>query len=219
MSYDVFDSLDDNDHSSIYQAKPTMYNEILFRSKLEAKWAVFLDNMQVQWKYEPFRVDLGYTSYTPDFVIEYPGSRLILEVKPIPIWASNWRKFTSGKISITPRSIGKFKKYSYMIGNQPDNSDEVVIVGEFRSEDRDEILVHIDKQTCALYLEYGVWKRKVIDWRPISEDLNTFSTDDRLNYTVKRAITVMHNYQFEDDDDTFFSDDDSDDDSWLWKNV
>lgn len=51
------------------QAKPTVYAGITFRSRLEARWAVFMDAVGVQWTYEPERIQLptGGT-YLPDFV-------------------------------------------------------------------------------------------------------------------------------------------------------
>lgn len=48
---------------------PTTYKGVQFRSKLEAKWAVFFDSMRVKWKYEPFSFNIGRHSYTPDFLL------------------------------------------------------------------------------------------------------------------------------------------------------
>lgn len=52
--------------------KPTWYNNYFFRSKLEAKWAVFFDLMKIKWTYEPepFVCDNGM-QYTPDFLLPY----------------------------------------------------------------------------------------------------------------------------------------------------
>ena len=58
----------------------TEYKGYRFRSRLEARWAVFLDALNVQYQYEPegFRFEDG-TRYLPDFWIE--KSELWLEVK------------------------------------------------------------------------------------------------------------------------------------------
>jgi hypothetical protein len=53
---------------------PTYYKGILFRSRLEAKWARFLDLLKLPWLYEP--KDLA--GYIPDFII---SGRLLAEVK------------------------------------------------------------------------------------------------------------------------------------------
>ncbi len=60
-----------------YQIKaiPTVYKGIEFRSRLEATWAAFFDQMGWRWEYEPFDMD----GWLPDFVLE--GS-LLIEVKP-----------------------------------------------------------------------------------------------------------------------------------------
>lgn len=55
----------------------TFYNGILFRSRLESRWAAFFDRIGWQWEYEPWDAD----DYIPDFLIH--GDRpLLVEVKP-----------------------------------------------------------------------------------------------------------------------------------------
>lgn len=57
---------------------PTTYNNIQFRSRLEARWAVFFDRCGWKWSYEP--VDLN--GYIPDFILHFPAQDLLVEVKP-----------------------------------------------------------------------------------------------------------------------------------------
>ena len=57
---------------------PTIYNDILFRSRLEAKWAKVFDALNWKWEYEP--IDLN--GYIPDFVLQF-YKPIIVEVKPI----------------------------------------------------------------------------------------------------------------------------------------
>ena len=46
----------------------TMYAGIKFRSRLEARWAVFFDSLRLAWEYEPEGFDLGDgVLYLPDF--------------------------------------------------------------------------------------------------------------------------------------------------------
>lgn len=54
---------------------------VAFRSTLEARWALYFDNMGFNWQYEPFRFLLGnkQMTYTPDFKVEGIG---IIEIKP-----------------------------------------------------------------------------------------------------------------------------------------
>lgn len=50
------------------KALETEYNGYKFRSRLEARWAVFFDRLGVEWEYEPEGFDLGDgMHYLPDF--------------------------------------------------------------------------------------------------------------------------------------------------------
>ena len=49
------------------KAIQTEYKGYLFRSRLEARWAVFLDRMGIPFTYEPEGFDLDGTWYLPDF--------------------------------------------------------------------------------------------------------------------------------------------------------
>jgi|SRR5215208_4017187 len=63
----------------------TVYNGYRFRSRLEARWAVFFDVLGVPYDYEPEGYDLGRVGwYLPDFWL--PEQRCWVEIKP----ADNW---------------------------------------------------------------------------------------------------------------------------------
>lgn len=49
------------------QAIETAYAGCLFRSRLEARWAVFFDTLGIQWEYEPQGFELPSGRYLPDF--------------------------------------------------------------------------------------------------------------------------------------------------------
>jgi hypothetical protein len=51
------------------QAKPTEYKGHKFRSRLEARWAVFFDALDIQYHYELQDFDLGHCRYLPDFYL------------------------------------------------------------------------------------------------------------------------------------------------------
>jgi hypothetical protein len=64
----------------------TAYNGVIFRSRLEARWAAFFDLAGWKWEYEP--IDLP--GWTPDFLVKWPCHHsecsgyhsLLVEVKP-----------------------------------------------------------------------------------------------------------------------------------------
>ena len=47
----------------------TEYQGRLFRSRLEARWAVFFDSLGLHWDYEPEGFDIGGKYYLPDFYL------------------------------------------------------------------------------------------------------------------------------------------------------
>lgn len=53
----------------------TRYKAHSFRSRLEARWAVFFDKMGIRWDYEPEGYELGRGArYLPDFFIHWPST-------------------------------------------------------------------------------------------------------------------------------------------------
>lgn len=60
------------------RALATLYQNVLFRSRLEARWAAFFDLLKWPWAFEP--VDLDY--YLPDFLLLFNADRIAVEVKP-----------------------------------------------------------------------------------------------------------------------------------------
>lgn len=62
-----------------HRAIETRYKGYRFRSRLEARWAVFFDTLGLEWEYEPEGFDLGDgVRYLPDFRI----GNYWIEVKP-----------------------------------------------------------------------------------------------------------------------------------------
>ena len=56
------------------KAIETQYKGYRFRSRLEARWAVFFDALGLAWEYEPEGFELGGgVRYLPDFRVRYPG--------------------------------------------------------------------------------------------------------------------------------------------------
>ena len=65
------------------KAIETSYKGYRFRSRLEARWAVFFDALGIKWEYEKEGFDLGDgLRYLPDFWL--PDHLWFVEVKAIP---------------------------------------------------------------------------------------------------------------------------------------
>lgn len=65
------------------KAIDTFYGEHLFRSRLEARFGVYFDALNVKWEYESEGYELGNNDrYLPDFY--FPDYKIFAEIKPIP---------------------------------------------------------------------------------------------------------------------------------------
>ena len=58
----------------------TVYNGRRFRSRLEARWALFFDIANIKYEYEPEGFETDESKYLPDFYL--PDFDLYVEVKP-----------------------------------------------------------------------------------------------------------------------------------------
>ena len=59
-----------------------------FRSRLEARWAVFFQTLGLQWEYEPEGFDLGGELYLPDFRVTTGDLVYWYEIKP-RVWVGD----------------------------------------------------------------------------------------------------------------------------------
>lgn len=57
----------------------TLHKGIRFRSRMEARWAVFMDTLGIPYDYEPEGFELGGLRYLPDFYL--PNQDAYLEIK------------------------------------------------------------------------------------------------------------------------------------------
>lgn len=77
------------------KAIETKYNGYKFRSRLEARWAVFFDALGVKYEYEPEGFDLGNGRYyLPDFRLKCWGTRGEIEDKPFDLYIEVKGKMT-----------------------------------------------------------------------------------------------------------------------------
>lgn len=81
------------------KALETDYRGIKFRSRTEARWAVYFDELRLAYEYEPEGFDLGGDWYLPDFWLPQPG--VWIEVKGIA--PSDREKRVAGLLSKASR--------------------------------------------------------------------------------------------------------------------
>lgn len=72
------------------KAIETVYKGYRFRSRLEARWAVFFDALGWEWEYEKEGFDIDGVWYLPDFWL--PDANTFVEVKPDYPSDREWEK-------------------------------------------------------------------------------------------------------------------------------
>lgn len=71
------------------KAIETQYKGYLFRSRHEARWAVFFDALGLRWEYEPEGYDLAENGYyLPDFWLT--DLNIWIEIKPVCTNGEGW---------------------------------------------------------------------------------------------------------------------------------
>lgn len=75
------------------QAIETYYKNTKFRSRLEARWALFFDELGIMWDYEPQGFESHGIRYLPDFYL--PELDYFFEVKP---YAPSWDDFKKSAV-------------------------------------------------------------------------------------------------------------------------
>lgn len=119
---------------AVYKAIETYYNGFHFRSRLEARWAVFFDHLGIKYLYEPQGFVLGEEKicYLPDFYL--PELKTWIEVKGV----------------MTKDDEKKIKYFieEYLANN---NEEKIIILGDIPRQD--EIWDLPDSVSASL--EYG----------------------------------------------------------------
>jgi|LakMenE01Jun11ns_1017448.scaffolds.fasta_scaffold9754683_1 hypothetical protein len=107
----------------------TFYNGNYYRSRLEARWAVFFDEIGVKYQYEPegYKLNNG-KRYLPDFY--FPVYECYGEVKPEKIEDARWKDFVIGiKKSLIIFTGNTFGKSQILLEYYKDN-DGYESIGE-----------------------------------------------------------------------------------------
>lgn len=84
------------------KAIETKYKGYRFRSRLEARWAVFFDSLGMKWDYEPEGYDLGDAGwYLPDFRLTHKNGYIYVEIKrkdAVQLRSGQTNVYLAGKI-------------------------------------------------------------------------------------------------------------------------
>lgn len=101
------------------------YKGVVFRSRLEARWAAVFDHYSILWAYEPDVFETPAGPYLPDFLL--PDLNTYVEVKPGPC-EFNYRALravvqqTSKHFLILDSSIIRCREYAFMFNDGDERS-------------------------------------------------------------------------------------------------
>jgi hypothetical protein len=106
------------------KAIQTRYNGCYFRSRLEARYAVFFDSLEIKWDYEPEGFELpDGRRYLPDFWLHAPnreGSGYWVEIKPIRPTADEFDRLKRVSVSSGHRAW-------FLIGTPAEDSRVIAV--------------------------------------------------------------------------------------------
>ena len=157
------------------KALETEYNGILFRSRLEARWAILFDALNLEYVYEPECYVLSNNQkYTPDFYIK--KYNLFIEIKPNYDWLKNEYHFNRYKL---------FEKQLLVLSGDFPNFDVNYLFNcyaddEGKEYDGDVVFCPNTKYEPFFYSGYNIGE----------------SNDDFENDYYKEEIKIVKQYRF-----------------------
>ncbi|MBV1759444.1 MAG: hypothetical protein KMY55_16695 [Dethiosulfatibacter sp.] len=171
------------------KAIQTEYKGYLFRSRLEARWAVFFDFCGIDYEYEPEGYNLGNgLTYLPDFLLHgvdgRSGGDLYVEVKG----------------QMTDADADKINRFYELGKDDPDtygkSQTAILVVGNIPSgADIDDILWSIENEA---YNDNGNWPNKY-----------NFETIDGDYFAAYPGINHKGKFELFGDDSNYLCDMDS----------
>lgn len=105
----------------------TEYKGYRFRSRLEAKWAIFFDEMGWKWIYEHEGYELPSGKYLPDFF--FPDINCFAEVKPMPFTKKEMKKCFELSERLTEETTNCGEGVLLLVGNPEVKAYDFLING------------------------------------------------------------------------------------------
>lgn len=126
---------------------PCVYKGVTYRSRTEAKWAVWFDHLRIPYEPEPQGFDSRWgTSYLPDYLVHAACGPLWAEIKPTmqadPEGVRRWRNFAAERPQVSRAVL--------LIGAPRLHNDAIVIGGDESAADPGD----------------GPWEDDAQIWRP-----------------------------------------------------
>lgn len=128
----------------------TKYKGYKFRSRLEARWAVFFDSLNVKWEYESKYFDLddlGY--YLPDFYLS--DYEMFVEIKPTGA-SFQRQEYTTAVAKI--EALNAERERSIIVCGSP--GIDTYVIPFFRNSEYESVFALDKSCTCLVIIgDYG----------------------------------------------------------------
>lgn len=181
----------------------TLYSGIRFRSRLEARWAAFFDQMGWQWLYEP--IELG--GWLPDFEIGDIGT--LVEVKPFASYAEFEQevipKVVLAMATATERDVllcGTDPRFLWISDRVSQLDDEPGWSVTFDQVSIGNIQASSGPEMIALTAESGSWRDRITGFydgrRSWPGDLSRFDNAKRVADAWKIATNLTKWSKYDD---------------------
>lgn len=169
-------------------SKPTNYNGYHFRSRLEARWAVFFEAMSIQYRYEYEDFMLpGGTRYLPDFYFPQLGyGGCFGEVK---------HQFTEEEVNKCEQLCRLTKRIVLLLEDVPDF--KCVAGLSFCDDDTEDLrnTIRVERHPYIIMNE-GKWENKLFV-EPGWEDENGYFDKSYADDTYTKAVMASRYARFE----------------------
>lgn len=168
----------------------TQYRGYRFRSRLEARWAVFFDAMGIKWVYEPEGFNIDGLYYLPDFLL--PQISTYAEVKPHGLSDEEIRKVNALALESGSKVI--------MLVDVPNDSEIYVVADpctvesafgnqqgleDALNDDDNYIILSKNRTRCLFYDDNG------------ADLLKVASGSRKPHSAFKRAVEIARSARFE----------------------
>lgn len=174
-----------------YDIKPvkTEYKGIVFRSKLEAQWAVFFYDLKIKYLYEPEGFITDYGSYCPDFFLPEIRDGMYIEIKPTKATDFEYKKLQSVANQTNKLCVFMIGSPSTNNHDHPATDDKIIIFPQGGEDNR---MLFCQCQTCGKFgIEFDGRGDRIC--RHDKDGDKGYSFDC---YRIKRAINRSEDYNF-----------------------
>ena len=143
------------------KAIETKYKGYRFRSRLEARWAVFFENLGYEWEYEPEGFDLGDgVFYLPDFKItgvDTNGDKMLywFEVKP-------------QGVELSGIDTKKIDLFANVVGNSLGYAGDFILLDGIPDENK------FYRSVTNSEFFFVLWSYRMRPWYELEADVNSY---------------------------------------------